>query len=224
MRTTGGWRRCSNRAGPSERKKGFREGQPQVILDEIYAESLLPGVRHFTGLQLASPFVRIVYGFAKDFGLSGYRVGILHSENGEVIKAAQDNAYFHAVSMMTQRALAGVLCSPRLGEFLETLRERPEAAHRDATGELSRREIPFVPIKGGIVLRLDLRSFLPSASFGSERKLCDEIMNNCGVRISPGRAFHSSEPGWFRLCFTVPEPYRIEGLKRLCDYLTSAQG
>jgi aspartate/methionine/tyrosine aminotransferase len=190
-----------------------------VIFDEVYAESLLPGVRHYSGLRLASPWVHVVYGFAKDFGLSGYKVGILHTENPEVLQAAKDSAYFHTVSTLTQRVLAGVLASPRLEEFFAQLRARLDASFRQATGELTKGGIPFVTAQGGILLWIDLRAFLPAASFAGERELCDRILRDCRVNISPGQAFHCSEPGWFRLCFTTPESHRREGLRRLVDGL-----
>ena len=147
-----------------------------VVLDEIYAESLLPGVEHFTGLMLENPFVHVVYGFAKDFGLSGYKVGILHSENPDVVRATAGAAYFHTVSMLPQRALAGVLGSPLLDDFLVILRTRLESSHRHTTGELARSGVPFVAGQGGIVLWIDLRASLRSNSFAAERELCDTIL------------------------------------------------
>ena len=195
-----------------------REGL-HLILDEIYAESLMPGGTHFSGLGLQSEHVHVVYGFAKDFGLSGYKVGMLHSENREVMKAAQDSTYFYSVSTETQRTLANLLGSPGLGGFFEAMRERLAAACGDISDELAAHGIPFLAVEGGIVMWLDLRAFLGSASFEAERDLFDRIFEQGRVSISPGKVFHCSEPGWFRLCFTVPGPHRKEGLKRLITCL-----
>ena len=192
-----------------------------VISDEIYAESLFPGAQHFSALRLESPFVHVVYGFAKDFGLSGYKTGILHSNNPEVMRIAMNTAYFYSVSMVTQRILANLLTNPRLPEFFETLRARLATIHGEVTKTLSTNRIAFATAQGGIVLWLDLRAFLASNSFQAERQLCEEIFHQCRVNISPGEAFHCSEPGWFRLCFTAPEAERREGLRRLSDFLTS---
>ena len=62
---------------------------------------------------------------------------------------------------------------------------------------------------------LDLRAFLTSPTFDAERDLFERIFERARVSISPGQVFHCTEPGWFRLCFTVPEARRREGLKRL---------
>ena len=133
-----------------------------IILDEIYAESLQPGFDHFSALRLQNDFTHVVYGFAKDFGLSGYKVGILHSENQEVVKTVQDCSYFHTVSMQTQRTLANLLLHKKLDKFLSTMRERLQVSYNHVAGELNKQSIPFLPSQGGIVLLVDLSSFLPS--------------------------------------------------------------
>jgi aspartate/methionine/tyrosine aminotransferase len=190
-----------------------------VILDEIYAEALLPGVSHFSGLSLRSPQVHVVYGFAKDFGLSGYKVGVLHSENREIIAAARGVSYFHAVAMPAQRMLANLLHNPQLERFLETMRARLAESHGRTSSALSTHGIGLVPPRGGIVMWLDLRRLLPEASFAGERRLFETIFSECRVNISPGQAFHCSEPGWFRLCYTIGERHREEGLSRLTAFL-----
>jgi len=194
----------------------FAEKQKlHVIVDEIYAESLMPGVSHFSALGIKSDLVHVVYGFAKDFGLSGYKVGLLYSENREVIKAVQDSTYFYPVSMQTQRTLANFLEDEDLSAFLHLSRERLAAAYRETCAELTAGEIPFLPVEGGIVMWLDLRAFLRQPSFEAERGFFKHLFEHHRVSISPGKVFHSGEPGWFRLCFTVPESHRREALKRL---------
>ena len=75
--------------------------------------------------------------------------------------------------------------------------------------------IPFLPVAGGIVMWFDLRDFLSQQSFEAERDLFEALFYRAKVNISPGQVFHCVEPGWFRLCFTVPEPHLREGLNRL---------
>jgi aspartate/methionine/tyrosine aminotransferase len=195
------------------------ENQLHLVLDEIYAESLMPGMKHFSGLRLDSDLVHVVYGFAKDFGLSGYKVGILHSCNQDVIKAVQDGTYFYAVSVQTQRTLANLLASPELDHFLEQVRRSLQEAFNQTAEVFREHSIPFLPVEGGIVMWLDLRRFLSTKTFEGERELYDHVFEECRVNISPGHAFHCLEPGWFRLCFTIPESHRAEGLRRLTAYL-----
>ena len=192
-----------------------------VVLDEIYAESLMPGISHFSALGLVSDLVHVVYGFAKDFGLSGYKVGVLHSESREVMRAVQDSTYFYSVSMQTQRTLANLLADRELDHFLEASRQRLAAACREAAMKLTASGIPFLSVSGGIVMWLDLRAFLSRASFEAERDLFEDLFEHARLNISPGQVFHCSEPGWFRLCFTVPRLHLREGLRRLVNGVRS---
>jgi aspartate/methionine/tyrosine aminotransferase len=191
-----------------------------VILDEIYAESLLPGVEHFSGLRIKNPLIHVVYGFAKDFGLSGYKVGILHSESAQVVAATQELSYFHTVSTVTQRMLAGLLRDPQLPELLRYARSRLNDSYGRVIEKLSQHGIPYLPGNGGIVIWIDLRAFLRSSSFEDEQRLWQELLDQERVSISPGQAFHCKEPGWFRLCFTAPIAHLDAGLERLGRGLT----
>ena len=192
-----------------------------LISDEIYAESLLPGVGCATSLEHCNPGISMVYGFAKDFGLSGYKVGIHYSDNDSVVQTMQDTAYFHAVSMETQRTLTGIMNDPGLEIFLDAMRARLATRYIATVEALESCDISHLAVHGGIVLWLDLRRFLHSTTFKAERELYGRIFSTCRVNISPGQVFHCIEPGWFRLCFTMPDGAHIEGMRRLISYLTS---
>jgi bifunctional pyridoxal-dependent enzyme with beta-cystathionase and maltose regulon repressor activities len=56
-------------------------------------------------------------------------------------------------------------------------------------------------------------------SFAGERRLFETVFKECKLNISPGQAFHCSEPGWFRLRFAAPDARLDEGLRRLSVYL-----
>jgi aspartate/methionine/tyrosine aminotransferase len=181
----------------------------------------MPGHSAVSGLSIAGSRVHVVYGFAKDFGLSGLKTGVLHSENSVVIQAAQKCAYFHPVSMQSQRTLANLLSNPDLGGFLNLMRSRLHRSFERAATSLSDCGIEFLSPEGGIVLWLDLRSFLNPCTLEEELRLCHNVFDSCRVSISPGQAFHCAEPGWFRLCFTVPPDHLEEGMTRLCRYLAA---
>ena len=54
-------------------------------------------------------YVHIVYGLSKDFCLNGFRIGILYSENSELLSALQSNSFFSYPSNLTQGMLANML-------------------------------------------------------------------------------------------------------------------
>lgn len=189
-----------------------------LIIDEIYAESLLPGNTLNSVLSHKNAVYSMVYGFAKDFGLSGYKVGIHYSEDEDIVQTMQNTSYFHTVSMETQRTLTGVLNDPGLEVFLDTMRLRLSKRYRTTVEILTSCGVPHTTVQGGIVLWLDLRRLLQSPTFDAERNLYRNILSTCRVNISPGQAFHCVEPGWFRLCFTMPEKIHNEGMRRLTGY------
>ena len=53
--------------------------------------------------------VHVLWGFAKDFGASGFRVGVLATYNDELRAALSQLAYFHLVPAPTQRSLSALL-------------------------------------------------------------------------------------------------------------------
>ena len=63
--------------------------------------------------------VHVLWGFAKDFGASGFRVGVLATYNDELRAALTQLAYFHLVPAPTQRALSALLSdAPWVARFV----------------------------------------------------------------------------------------------------------
>lgn len=52
-------------------------------------------------IETSYPNIHIAGGLSKDFGLNGFRVGILHSKNENLIKGMAGIAYFEGVSNVT---------------------------------------------------------------------------------------------------------------------------
>lgn len=190
-----------------------------LIVDEIYAESVLPGREHVSALRFESDWVHVVYGFAKDFGLSGYKVGLAHSGNEAVIRSVQAGCYFYTVSGPVNRLIANLLRHPGLPDYLATMRRRLAAACEEVSRELSRCGVTHHPLDGSVVMWLNLKPHLRHGTFEAERALFEDLLGECRVSLPPGQAFHCSEPGWFRMCYSVRDTHRREGLSRLVRYL-----
>ncbi len=193
----------------------------QLVVDEIYAESYFPGTDFTSALTLNRPYIHTVYGFAKDFGLSGLYSGVLHSDNEVLIKAARKIAHFHRVSNPVQSLLRYLLDDGEMiNALFETNRQRIFNAYRIVTGGLESAGIPYVDAQGGIFVFLDLGRYLDSPTLEAEYKLKQRIFDNCKVNIIPGDSFACGEPGWFRLCYATHDETVRTGIKRLMDFLT----
>ncbi|GGN04142.1 aminotransferase class I/II-fold pyridoxal phosphate-dependent enzyme [Streptomyces fuscichromogenes] len=194
-----------------------------VVADEIYAGSVF-GPRPFTSLRTvaAEPArVHTVWGFAKDFGLPGFKAGVLHTTDPRIRAAARALAYFAPVSTHTQTHLTGLLADPaRVRAFLAENRRRLGASHARAAALLDAFGIPYVPARAGCSVWADLAAWLPRPGFAGERALWREILDRTHVSILPGEAFHAPRPGWFRVCHSLDAALVEEALTRLGRLLT----
>lgn len=187
-----------------------------VIADEIYAYSTF-------GAQFASMTgeraVHGIWGLAKDFGLSGLKVGVLHTRDAQVRAAARALAYFAPVSTHTQ-ALATHLLSDAdwVVEFLAESRRRLAASAARTMKLLSDGGIGYVEPAGGFSVWADLRPYVPAAG---EHALWQRILRTGRVNILPGTVFATQEPGWFRLCHATGADAVETGIGRLIEVLRS---
>jgi 1-aminocyclopropane-1-carboxylate synthase 1/2/6 len=195
-----------------------------VIADEIYANSAF-GADEF--VSVLDPRVRgdnpvrvhAIWGFAKDFGLSGLKVGVLHTENTTALAAARALAYFAPVSTATQAMLTDLLDDRGwVREFLAASRKRLAESYHHTASLLDAHGIPYLPASAGFSVWLDLRRWLPARGAPGERWLARDLLDRAHVNITPGTAFGCPEPGWFRLCHTSSPELVEEGVRRIAEH------
>ncbi len=194
----------------------------QLISDEVYAGSVYDGEFVSAAAVDAVPPERLhlVWGFAKDFGLSGFKTGVLHSTDPQVLAAARRLAFFSQVSSDTQVLLRDMLADD---ELMSRLRSESAArlgeAYARTTKALAEHGIEFTPSGAGLYAWVDLRPYLDEPTFEGEARLWRRLAESARVLISPGESFHAPEPGWFRLCFAgSPEALEV-ALDRLARHL-----
>jgi aspartate/methionine/tyrosine aminotransferase len=157
-----------------------------------------------------------VWGFAKDFGLPGFKAGVLHTTDPALRAAARALAYFAPVSTGTQAFLADLLADPaRTAAFLAEGRRRLGASYAAAAAELDRHGLPYLPAEAGCSIWLDLSARLPEPGRAGERRLWRTVLDRLRVNLLPGEAFHAPRPGWFRLCHPLDAAVVAEAIARL---------
>lgn len=185
-----------------------------VIADEIYAHSTFGA--EFVSM-VGERSVHGIWGLAKDFGLSGLKVGVLHTKDPEVLAAARGLAYFAPVSTHTQALVANLLRDGEwVTDFLAEGRRRLRESATTTMKLLSAGGIGYVEPAGGFSLWVDLRRYLTSG----EDELWQRILRRGRVNILPGGVFASPEPGWFRLCHATNADALQTGITRLIEVLT----
>src|SRR5260370_34087996 len=122
-----------------------------VIADEAYGNShcgpdLFTPLRAPTGRLLPPDRVHTVWGFAKDFGLPGLKVGVLHTTDPALRAAARELAYFAPVSTDTQAMLCSLLAGQAWTDaFLAAARARLGDSYAPIAGLLGKDRSGYLP-------------------------------------------------------------------------------
>uniref|UniRef100_A0A669QSX1 Aminotransferase class I/classII large domain-containing protein n=1 Tax=Phasianus colchicus TaxID=9054 RepID=A0A669QSX1_PHACC len=178
-----------------------------VIMDEIYMLSVYDDTTFTSVLSLDSlpdlERTHFMWGFSKDFGMSGIRVGVLYTRNHEIQKAVNQLAVFHSCPGPVQHILTQVLKDRDWLDnvFFPTNKKRLKEAQNLLVDGLADIGIPVLKSSGGLFVWADFRKFLKSQTFEAELELWQKLLDK-KLLISPGKAFYCHEPGWFRLVFS----------------------
>ena len=153
-----------------------KEHDLHIISDEIYALSIMPGSEMISIAQIETdyPNIHIVGGLSKDFGISGFRVGIAYSKNENVIKGMAGIGYFEGVSNVTQYVLNQVLSDEVwLASYIETNRKRIKESFELLREALAEIDVTLYESQGTLMAWADFRSCLPeNPTWEMEKQLC----------------------------------------------------
>ena len=203
-----------------------RDHELDLISDEVYAGSVFDGeFVSVAALDVLPPDrVHVVWGFSKDFGMSGFRVGALSSGDPDVRAMAAHLAMVASPSSDTQAVLREMLADGTFLDAFERERVRRLAdAYAATTKALDEHRIGYVEAAAGLYVWIDLRPHLEYPTFESERLLWRRLFETGRVIISPGGLFHTPEPGWFRLCFASAADGVRTGIERIASALDGDQ-
>lgn len=152
--------------------------------------------------------VHFLWALSKDLGSSGFRFGILYTQN-EKLKAAIGNLNsFSCISHPIQAVVAEILSDEQfIDGFLETSRNLLRSSYSIITAALTNMKVPFVPAKAGIFVYCDFSSLLPVQSFEGEERFAALVEEGARVVMTPGQSQRDSKPGMFRYVATTISPY-----------------
>lgn len=209
-----------------------------LVVNEIYGLSLIdtdhPDLSaDYTGPEPYSSFGKIVvdrrndllhhvYAFSKDFGISGFRVGVIHSTNQALQRAVAMLNTAHMVSNHTQWVLGEVLADESfIDAYVAAGQQRLTDAYAVVVRTLRRCGIPYVPSRGSLFVWADFSEFLDEATAEGERRLWDDLYRRAGLLITPGEGFGHTKRGLFRIVFPgIPAeqlPTAMERLERFIE-------
>ncbi|KAK7828963.1 hypothetical protein U0070_002193 [Myodes glareolus] len=200
--------------------KGLVLVNPQNPLGEVYTRSMMKEYLAFAKNLPDPNKTHMIWGTSKDFGISGFRFGVLYTHNKEVASAMRAFGYLHGVSGITQFKLCQLLQDREWIDqlYLPTNHSRLRKAYLYVAKRLEKLKVPFFNGGSGLYVWIDLRAYLSPCTFDQEQILCQCFQDN-KLLLSRGRAYMCKEPGWFRLIFAGDQLQVKVALDRFCQVL-----
>ena len=204
-----------------------------LIVNEIYALSQFsrgekgpvnrsPFTSFLPQLQeRKSPFLHWWYSFSKDFGISGFRVGLLYSRNEELLSAYTNFNAPHQVSNITQWLLSELLLDDA---WIETFQQRNQQllteAYHTVTHALDALSVPYSAARGSLFVWADFSGKLPDISRETAETWWEALFEETGVLLTAPGGLGQPEIGWFRIVFSGVSPQALEAaMRRLKAYV-----
>ncbi|XP_013398602.1 probable inactive 1-aminocyclopropane-1-carboxylate synthase-like protein 2 isoform X2 [Lingula anatina] len=200
-----------------------------VIVDEIYALSVFDSEARFHSVlslpDLPDPQrTHVLWGFSKDFSLSGFRCGVVVTQNVHIKAHLNNVAYYQCTPPILQNMLRIMLSDKEWLDrtYFPTKLKLTREGFASAVKELSDVGVKCHPSQAAFFLWADFSAFLSSSDRDGEMELFQRFLS-AGVYVVPGTSMFCTEPGWFRITFTLPKPYFQEGLRRIKTILNESR-
>lgn len=219
--------------------------QLHFVSDEIYARSCFitsdvptPALFHSilsidtqAECGLDPKYVHVVTSASKDFGVNGFRLGVLISQHNPALQRAMS-----CVGLLSQSASpATVLWDTWLRDdsflqwYFTANRKRLQSAYETVSRFFKHHRLAYYPSNSGFFLMVDFSKpagVVHHKDKGDkeededeeegrkkEAKFVDRLLDE-GVFIAPGTQYHHPIPGWFRFTFSMPPATLKLALKR----------
>lgn len=147
-----------------------------------------------------NPFLHFWYSFSKDLGISGFRVGLLHSYNEALINGYRNAGLSHCVSNYTQWVLQELLQDLDFMEkYIGANQKALTQSYLMVVSCLRELKIPYNPSYGSLFVWMDMSEFLKEDSDQGQHELWLEIFEKTGILFTPGAGFGHIKKGLFRI-------------------------
>ncbi|XP_076064837.1 putative inactive 1-aminocyclopropane-1-carboxylate synthase-like protein 2 [Oratosquilla oratoria] len=194
------------------------------ICNELYAMSVYDADVAFHSLlafkELPDPDrTHVIWGMSKDFGLAGFRVGVVHTRSAPVKKCLVELVNSMCTPHLIQKACAVLLQDKAWCDmFIPTHKRRLGILHRKCVAKLENAGVAVRRGEGGFFVWVDFSPFLKDHTAEAETELFLELMEG-GTFTRCGSDMSCQDPGWFRLIFSLSEIELEEGLNRILKVL-----
>lgn len=193
--------------------------QVELITDEIYGntsfdEEFVSAYGQGLNQHGYEEHIHHLYGLAKDFGLSGLKIGFFATKNEKLSKVMNESVYFYTVSTMAQHLTNFIISDLN---FCDELFKENKIKIKNLTQKLEagfkKLNIPVILPKSGIFCTIDLSNTVKTSE--EETKLFEKIFNELKISLGPGQNFRYPKYGMYRMCFAQEDFIINEFFKRL---------
>jgi len=215
------------------------ENQIHIVVNEIYALSSIDvtneviskdygeyGNTPFSSVlpiieEEKSDYLHWIYSFSKDFGMSGFRVGVLYTRNETLISAVGNVGGPHEVSNQTQWTLMHLISDTKwIDYYCSHIRARLTESYALAVSTLKRLGIPYSASRGSLFIWMNLGGLL---SGNDETELWHTVYQSTKILLTAPGSFGNSEKGWLRMVFTCVDADELtEALTRFSQFYETA--
>lgn len=166
-------------------------------------------------------YLHMSYGLSKDLGISGFRVGVIHSYNAQMLQAFANLNAPHLVSNLTQWVLMNVLSDDTfMTQYIFQNQARLTANYVLVVEQLKSLDIPYVPARGSLFVWIDLSEYMDGKGKKAEKELWQNIFDQTGILLTPGTGFGHSKKGQFRFVYSFLEKDILKvGMEKFAEYL-----
>jgi len=170
-----------------------------------------------------SDYLHLWYALSKDFAMSGFRFGVVHSLNEAFLKGLENVNIPHMVSNLNQWVIGELMKDHEFVErYIEHNKKQLTQSYKTAVDALRDIGVPYIPSRGSMFVWADFSKYLDEDSEQAEDALWMDIYHNTGVLLTPGKGFRHQKYGLFRIVYTaLPLSHLEVALQRLTDYLLS---
>ena len=155
--------------------------------------------------------VHFLWALSKDFGSSGFRIGVLYTQNQVLSAALGTLNIFSAVSHPMQAVVAQLLDDEKyVDDMLDRSRYLLKSSYDTVVTTLNELEIPYVKAQACIFIYVDFSSLLPEPTFEGETKFETLMVDNARIVLTPGHSQRETKPGMFRICYAWVSPDVLE--------------
>jgi len=170
--------------------------------------------------ELQSDYLHLWYALSKDFAISGFRFGIVHSLNEAFLKGFGNVNIPHMVSNLAQWVIGELMKDQDfLERYIASNKAQLTESYKAVVRALNDMEVPYVPSRGSLFVWADFSKYLKSDSKKGQEDLWMDLYTNTGILLTPGTGFQHEKFGVFRIVYTtVPLSHLKVALDRLGDF------